>query len=128
MSKRIGITIQQYLNKNIKDSTKATLNFLISKGYSLDYKPSYGVVTFGHLFLDYDLDVNDFIFICNRFSKVMSKGRNIYECMDNFRFSINQLSQDYIDSQNEGCCGFFDEIFLNPLTKNKLFLGFNFGH
>ncbi len=126
--KHKGISIKDYLLRDIKESTKDVLNFLINKGYTLDYTPSYGVITFGHLFLDYNLNVNDFIFISNKYSKIMSKADSHYPCMDNFRFANKYKDKEYETRKALGCCGFFDECYYNPITKSKLYLGFNYGH
>lgn len=51
--------------------------------------------------------------------------------VDNFRVSrvINDTwSAEYANRLEKGCCGSSDERYVNPLTGNNFFMGFNFGH
>lgn len=50
-------------------------------------------------------------------------------CVDNFRCCAgNTMSEEYKEAQNNGCCGSWDEVFMNPMTKREFMVGFNYGH
>lgn len=78
-----------------------------------------------------DIGEQDLKWLCNKAATVYSKLAKEEACIDNFRVSrlINgEWSESYADALKNGCCGFEDKEFTNPLTGNHFIVGFNFGH
>lgn len=51
------------------------------------------------------------------------------ECIDNYRFAYDDdegAVADYLDTQNDGCCGFFDAEVV--VAGRKARIGCNYGH
>ena len=75
-----------------------------------------------------DISNNDIIFLL----RITTNLDNSIENADNFRFcklvQFNCLSDEYQKAVNKGCCGFFDEEYINPSNGNRFSIGFNFGH
>lgn len=80
-----------------------------------------------------DIGEDDLKWICNKASSIYKK-LDQCGCVDNFRVSRVSLSNPYkpsdvyMRSRSNGCCGFYDQIFLNLKTGNLFFIGFNYGH
>lgn len=66
--------------------------------------------------------------IANRLSKAY---KNKY-CIDNYRICVSDnnkiASEEYIEIEKKGCCGFWDEFIFNEVTGNYYWVGFNYGH
>lgn len=77
-----------------------------------------------------DIGEDDLKWLCNKagdlYKEVEAAG-----CVDNFRASRvidGNWSDRYHGAVASGCCGSTDNRFMNPLTGNEFWLGFNFGH
>lgn len=78
------------------------------------------------------LDHKDLIWLCNQIASIGRRKPYTLEHRDNFRIcrldSTKVASESYRRAENDGCCGFFDEVFTNPETGRSYLIGFNFGH
>lgn len=78
-----------------------------------------------------DIGADDLKWLCNKAASAYQKLAKEEDCIDNFRVSRlvdGQWSERYADALKNGCCGFEDKKFTNPLTGNRFIAGWNFGH
>jgi len=77
-----------------------------------------------------NLNDDDLKWLCNQMAKLYRKYRN--DCVDNFRLCRsghnNSKTSEYDFAYSHGCCGFSDELIVNPKTGNSFWIGCNFGH
>lgn len=136
-----------YCPKEIKEEIKRKQDYLEQKQAELKYdiklnkyrsfllknniKETFNMKGNGFwLYSDYSItNKDDLKFLCNKIAKAVKL--NINDCLDNERFACcnNQKQIDaYNDIKNNGCCGFYDEIWKNELTGNSFMFGYNYGH
>lgn len=78
-----------------------------------------------------DINSDDLRWLCNKASDLYKELDAAAGCVDNFRVSRivdNQYSDAYDAAVANGCCGFTDDRYTNPLTNNTFIIGFNYGH
>ena len=85
-----------------------------------------------------DINEEDFVFLENEVSKLFKEYVN--DCIDNFRISransyrenfdedSADISIEYKQAHENGCCGFSDDLYTNPITGNRFYIGCNYGH
>ena len=77
-----------------------------------------------------DVDDLELKFLCDECARIYDSIDD--ECIDNFRISRidseGMVSIRYLHAAAAGCCGAIYETVKNPVTGNKFFVGFNYGH
>lgn len=119
------------------DSNNYFDKVLLKLGFEQNYKKTYNVKNFGPMVIEFvKFEGNragrrDFLWLCNKLSNCVSSVND--NCIDNLRIAKlnstnDKLPEAYNEHRNQGCCGFFDRQFINPVTGSVFMLGFNYGH
>lgn len=113
---------------------------LVKIGFTEDYQPSFNVLTNANDLMDWikfgntPEDHKDLIWLCNQLARANQREPDMRDCQDNFRacrkvgVGKRAWSEAYQRARDQGCCGYFDQYFKNPVTGNEFYIGFNFGH
>jgi hypothetical protein len=77
-------------------------------------------------------DLHDLHWLCDEIEAIGVKDPDTMSCRDNFRLCLlgesDKPSESYEYAANQGCCGSYDEIHVNPSTGHRFMIGFNYGH
>lgn len=93
----------------------------------IPYRPN--VERYASLLDEFKIEnVHDRKFIANKLGNLYKK----YDCIDNYRICISDKdgteTELYEFLKHRGCCGFYDELIYNDVTKTYYKFGFNHGH
>ena len=73
-----------------------------------------------------NIQFDDLVWLSNQTQRACDSTKD--NCIDNFRWSRDPMSERYQKAVQNGCCGFLDEEVTNPKTGNKFWIGLNYGH
>lgn len=115
---------------------------LVALGFPADYEPSFNLrrngpailqalEAEGQPFQNTEEDRKDLVWLSNELGRLFQRNPDYQEFMDNFRVcraNDTTMSKRYSEIAGQGCCGSYDEPYVNPATGRRYWVGFNYGH
>lgn len=136
---------QHTLNEIVYEVNKLVQNFIdqqkviaiplidpiieVSKSLNLDQPYKQNVDRYASVLNEFKINnEHDRKFIANKLGNLYKK----YDCIDNYRICKSDKdgteTELYEFLKCRGCCGFYDELIYNDVTKTYYKFGFNHGH